>query len=231
MSKSIYDAESKIWRGPIIPSIYNESASLGQIVLSILKKNPSSISQISADTGVELTCYEMRVRTIRIAMKLNELGYKKGDIAGVLALNSENLAPLVFACFTLGIGMNFLAPNANKKDIVHMWGIVRPKFIFCDPRFLEVIKEGLNDLKLSSPIMTLVESVQGHQFIGDMVVANGGEEDYCPPNLEKLDEVIGIILCSSGTTGLQKAVCLSQKQLICQMVPFWWVFSGYTPHI
>jgi 4-coumarate--CoA ligase len=243
MFVSIFDPERKVWRGPDQKCVYNPEANLGHIILTVLKKTPSQITQISADSGVEVTCREMWIRTVRIAIKLDEMGFKKGDIVGVIALNSEHLAPLVFACFTLGIGMNFMAPNFNLDDIIHMWKTTTPKLVVCDFNFVGMVEKALENLKLSSPIMTLLEKFEGHGFIEDFLMTpQKNENDFKAPNLGNSEHVIGIILCSSGSTGrllfiasklnyfmklcniigLPKAVTISQKQIICQMTPFWY---------
>lgn len=41
------------------------------------------------------------------------------------------------------------------------------------------------------------------------------------PDLGDTDEVLGVIICSSGTTGLPKAVTISQKRITTLMIPFW----------
>lgn len=221
MFETNFEPETKTWSGPAIQNVYNPDANLGQIILAALKKNPNSTTQISADTGVEVTCYEMWIRTIRIAIKLEKLGYKKGDIVGVIALNSELLAPLVFACFTLGIGLNFLAPNATVDDIVHMWGITAPTLVFCDYNFIGIVEDALKILKVSPSIITLLDRHKNYRHIEDLLEPQENEKKFTPPNFGNLEEVIGIILCSSGSTGLPKPVLISQKQITSQMIPFW----------
>ncbi|KAG5669220.1 hypothetical protein PVAND_017112 [Polypedilum vanderplanki] len=98
---------------------FNPDQNLGQLILRILKISPESVTQISADTKVSVTC---------------------GDVVGIVAANTENLAPAVFACFLLGLPVNPLAPIMIESDIVHMFSKTKPKLILCDENCLKIVQ-------------------------------------------------------------------------------------------
>ena len=144
MSKPTFDPINKIWHGPIVPPIYNPDQNLGQLILKILQQTPEAVTQISADTGVSLTCQKMYDRSIKIAKYLMKIGLKEGDLIGFVAANTENLAPIVFACFALGLPINPLSPIMNEKDIVQMFSMTKPKIIFCDAENVKVVQNAVN---------------------------------------------------------------------------------------
>lgn len=178
MNKSHYDIESKVWSGLDYPVMYDKNVSLGHLILSVLNKTPELITQVSADTNVELTCYEMRLRAIRIAKSLSQLGYKKGDIVGVMAKSTENLAPLVFALFTLGLPINSLAPTFTKSDVIQLFATTRPSLIFCDSDLMNIMQSAIDEIGIGSNIYTLISKIDGYKFVGDLMMERPNDDYF-----------------------------------------------------
>ena len=163
MSKATYDPVNKIWRGPKVPPIYNPDQNLGQLILKVLQQTPDLVTQISADTGVSVTCQQMYDRSIKIAKYLIKCGMKESDCIGFMAGNTENLAPVVFACFTLGLPINPLSPIMNEKDIIQMFSMTKPKMIFCDAENVNVVKNAVDEMKSEAKILTVMDKVDGYE--------------------------------------------------------------------
>lgn len=164
-----FDSEAKVWSGQKHDPIYNTNASLGYLILNVLRNTPDRITQVSDDTNVEITCNEMRMRSIKIANHLMITGLKQGDIVGVMATNSENLAPVVFACLTLGLPLNFLAPVMIESDVTYMFTKTEPKIIFCDANVVKVVQNSVALMTTKAKIYTLMEKVQGCQFVDEIL--------------------------------------------------------------
>lgn len=45
--ESSFDAEKKIWSGRKVKQIYNSKLSIGELIRSILQRNPKKIGQVS----------------------------------------------------------------------------------------------------------------------------------------------------------------------------------------
>lgn len=175
MSKTTYDVCSKIWRGPTIKPIYNPDQNLGHLILQLFQQTPKLVTQISAETNVSLTCEEMYKRTIKIAKFLLNSGLKEGDIVGLVTANTENLAPVVFACFTLGLPINPLSPIMNEKDIEQMFGKIKPKMIFCDASNLKVVQNSINELNSDAKILTVMDKINGYGCVCEILEEMKGE--------------------------------------------------------
>lgn len=54
---------------------------------------------------------EIRMKTIRAAEHLHNMGYGKNDIIGIVARNHHHLAPIVFASFAIAAPVNPMDPD------------------------------------------------------------------------------------------------------------------------
>lgn len=166
---SFYDSAEKIWSGPSLPSIYNTEASIGYLTLSNLKTTPDRVVEVFHETGVEVKGKDMYERSIKIFKYLHAMGLSQNDVAGFLAVSSENLFPTVIACLTYGLPINALSDLMKPDDLVYMWSITKPKVIFCDTAYLPMVKEAVEIMKNGCKIITLSAKVEGYQFIGTIV--------------------------------------------------------------
>lgn len=178
MYKTNYDASTKIWHGIEKSPIFHQNMSVGQAVLYALSQRPEHIAQISEESGVSVTNWEMQTRIVRLAMNLYKLGFKKGHMIAIACKNSENLAPAVFACTLIGAPVNTLDPTFAKRDMAHMFWITKPKLVFCDYDNISVIQEALIEHNLDSKIITLIQRVQGFDFIGDLLLEVENELNF-----------------------------------------------------
>lgn len=169
MSKMNFDSINKIWSNRKLPTIYNSNVSVGYLILNILQNSPDEITQISCDSGIELTCRQMYQKTVNIATYLQEIDCKPGDIVGFLALNSDNLVPSVFACLTLGLPVHTLPPVLSETEIILYYSITKPKLILCDADLVKKVENVVKELPIASEIFTVDRKVDGFKFIGDIM--------------------------------------------------------------
>lgn len=95
--------------------MYNSNISVGQALLSILRRFPTKVVQISDDSGDKMNAKEMEIKSIRVAMHLANMGYRQNDVIGVMAKNDKNLSPLVIGILTLGASINPLDASFTKS--------------------------------------------------------------------------------------------------------------------
>ncbi|XP_055594087.1 probable 4-coumarate--CoA ligase 1 [Uranotaenia lowii] len=221
---TFYDETTKIWKGVEEPCPFDPNQSLGKLILNSLAKTPSKITQISADIGVEVTCAELRLQAIRIAQNLTKMGYRMDDVFTIVANNGPLVAPVVFACFALGIPFNSLDPKFTRTDFAHMLGLVQPKVLFCDRETLDELLEALKMVELKPLIVLFGDRVQGFVHAEDLTKPTGVEESFEPTPIEDPSNHLAAIVCSSGTTGPSKGVCLSHSTCIANLGIFYECF-------
>jgi 4-coumarate--CoA ligase len=173
-----YDRGNKVWSGPKYDPIYNTNVSLGYLILNVLKKTPELVTQMSADTNIEITCHEMRQRIMKISTQLAASGLQQGDVVGIMASNSENLASIVFACFTLGLPINPLAPVMVEIDVIQMYSKTKPKIIVCDSSVVQTVQSAVDKIKIRPVIYTLMKRVDGYKFVDDLLDVDFDEKNF-----------------------------------------------------
>ncbi|XP_055531328.1 probable 4-coumarate--CoA ligase 1 [Wyeomyia smithii] len=210
-----FDPETKVWSGFEQPPLLNPEASLGQVLMALLKRTPTKVIQIDADTGLQMTCAEMQRRAVRAVQNMEAAGYRKGDMVAMVCTNSENLTPLVLAVLILGMPVNFLAPNYGLDDLIHMMKITQPKLVFCDADNLETVRKAIRQTGLPGAELYALECESPDvRKAEDLLRETGYEQMFFPPYLGDSRKTLAVVLCSSGTTGLAKGVCVSHAHLI-----------------
>lgn len=210
-----YDASSRIWLGPVEPSIFNPEANLGQVILNLLSRTPDKVVQINADTGYGMSCAEMKRRIIRVALNLGRLGFQKGDMVTLVCTNTDNVVPVYVGCVVMGLAVNPLAPVFNREDLAHMMRMTQSKIVFCDENNREVVEAAAREAIRMNPRIYVMGDGSGNvSSIEELLGHVEGEESFVAPYLGDSKSLMAVVLCSSGTTGQPKGVCLSHAHLI-----------------
>lgn len=178
MYQSNFDSSIRLWSGPNLRGILNPNISIGQAMLWAMQRCPNNIAQISHDSGIEVTFADMRIRTIRAAQNIQKLGFVEDDVFAIIARNSENLAPIVFAAMSIGCPVNTLDPSFTVFEVEHMFKITQPKLIFCDSDKLPVVQESLAALNLDAIIYTFDEETEYSRPVEDLLTETGEEESF-----------------------------------------------------
>ncbi|XP_065074956.1 uncharacterized protein LOC135698756 [Ochlerotatus camptorhynchus] len=212
---TFYDPSTKMWSGNQTPPLYNPNQSLGAFVLSVLNRTPQQIAQINADTGARVTCAEMRLRTIRVAQNLTRMGYTRDNTFTMAVRNGETVAPVLFACFALGIPVNTLDASFKRDDLSHMLQTVRSQVVFCDLETWPEMKIALEMVKLDPVVFIFGDGkVEGCKHVDELLIGTGTEDEFIPEHFADAATRMAVIVCSSGTTGRPKGVCLSHSNCI-----------------
>uniref|UniRef100_A0A182R0G8 AMP-dependent synthetase/ligase domain-containing protein n=1 Tax=Anopheles farauti TaxID=69004 RepID=A0A182R0G8_9DIPT len=219
--QSVYDAERQLWYGERLPGVWNPAAGIGRIVLDSLARCPNKVIQINADTGRKTTCAEMRLRIVRVAIRLRQLGFKRGDFVSLACGNGEDVVPIFIGCWVIGLAVNPLAPVFAREDFAHMMKQTQSQLVFCDPANRAVVMEAVRDAiraKDDVRVFVMGPAEGGARSVEELLQPVEGEDDYRPEHLGDATKLLAMVLCSSGTTGLPKGVCLSHAFFVDGMV-------------
>lgn len=197
MYHTSFDNVDKIWFGPKLERNFDEHVSIGRVVLDALAKNShdvgqvsnvnsmnddvkimNSCPQISDNNGITYTNGEIRLMAIRAAQNIVKLGLSKGDVIGFLAPNHHHLVAIVIAALAIGCPINPLDPDFERSEILHMFGITKPKLVICEQGNVQVAKDCLDELQLSALIYTFDAPTVYSCCVDDLLVATHDEDRF-----------------------------------------------------
>jgi len=152
-----------------------------------------------------LTYGELWERIQRLANALRDLGVQGGDCVAVLQTNSHHFVEAYYA--TAHLGAVFLPVNyrAKQPELEYMLATASPKVVLVGDRYLDAIVE-VHPRLAGPPTLVAIESPQpGMPHIDELMAHAAPELD--PPEVD--DEDTTILMYTSGTTALPKAVLLT----------------------
>ncbi|GLV41651.1 uncharacterized protein CBL_06880 [Carabus blaptoides fortunei] len=215
-----------------IPSshIRNVTSGFGETIFEQMKQNAAQIAQIDSTSGLNETYSSLLSRCKCTAQSMQAQGLIEDDVIALCSYNNmDYVVPLVAAWFT-GVRMSPLDPAAPLSEILRCLTLTRPKLVFCDAESEQLIDSALQVLDLQCGIVTFGEMAK-HTPFSDYLIAHSTEFKPLRP---KHSKETACIMFSSGTTGLPKAVCVTQcsllevtrQMLVCNVVltvtsPYW----------
>ncbi|CRK97983.1 CLUMA_CG011355, isoform A [Clunio marinus] len=215
MATGTFNTRSKIWTGDVGAYRYPLDVYLGEKLLEALDETPERILQINHEENSKLTCKDAKLSSIRVAQNLQRLSIKPDDVIGFICRNSGNVIPLIFGCLLIGVPVNPLHVSYTKDKIKHMFGLTRPKLVFCDHDLFETTKEALHEIKNNAMIFTLLKKIPVVPYVNELLVPTGSEYHFKPLKFDKrASEKLVAIVCSSETTGPAKGVCMPHTTIL-----------------
>ncbi|XP_017033130.1 uncharacterized protein [Drosophila kikkawai] len=201
----------RVWRGSPRNSTYHHDTSMGKIIFNTMKTWPKNICQINDIDGMTVTFDQALIWAIRIAQFFKKRGLGHKDVIGIAIKNSTYAMPLGVACFLNATPFHSINTLLDEATTTHVFSITKPSMIFCDGCDIKKIKAAT--IGWSPEIYTLTDHVYGVPSIESLLDPTSTERTYQPEPLKEGGDQTVVILCSSGTTGLPKAVCISNSIL------------------
>ncbi|XP_017070676.1 luciferin 4-monooxygenase-like [Drosophila eugracilis] len=212
-----YDDDLKIWSGGERQSLFSPDLSIGEIIFQEMERHPKHIAQISVTENIELKREELLMNAKRVASYMRQIGLTQDDIVGIMGRYTAHLTAVAYACFFNGTPFHALHNAFEESTIEHLFGITKPRLIFCDGDEHEKVKVATRNLQVK--IVTMRNHPKGSLRIQD-IMTTPVVENFKPIRLKSGNDQTLAILSSSGTTGCSKAVTISNShQIILNTFP------------
>ncbi|HKR61649.1 MAG TPA: 4-coumarate--CoA ligase family protein [Pyrinomonadaceae bacterium] len=199
-----------IYRGPF-PQVTIPELPLTQFVLARAAELADKPALIEGPTGRVITYAQLAHSINQVAANLHQIGFKQGDVFGILSPNVPEYAIVFHAVATLGGINTTINPLYTESEIAHQLKDAGAKFLVTSPLFLEKARAaaaaaGITDL------FVFGEAPGFEPF--DSLLTGAGEVPAVAINPK---EDLVALPYSSGTTGLPKGVMLTHHNLVSNL--------------
>ena len=175
-------------------------------LIPAVERNGSKIALVD---GPYKATYEQNLeRACRLANALgSELGVKRDDRVGILALNSHAFVELYQACFLGGGIINGLNIRLAPKELEFIMQDSGTKVVLTDAMFAPVIEKIRPNLPDLEKVVLIGEGDAAHDVRYEDLLSAGSAN--VPPETDESDPAI--LNYTGGTTGLPKGVLIDQR--------------------
>lgn len=158
-------------------------------------------------------------KSLKVAAFLREIGVQPGDVVSILSPNCIEFPLILCGCLYLGATVNACNPIYTESEIQHVLKLTRPRVVFASNIALKnvlSVASGSCDFIQDIICMGSTTPTRGKVVLFDEIIRNKKlkMEANFQPEPVNITENISLILVSSGTTGLPKAVAITQENIL-----------------
>ena len=196
-----------IHRSPL-PDVSDPDQTLTEYVLAGAAARADKNAFVDGPSGRVLTYGELSARVRQAARGLSDRGFGKGDVFALFCPNCPEYAVAFHGVASLGGINTTINPLYTPKELNRQLSDAGAKLILTVPPFLDKVREGVKGTSVDE-IFVLGEAEGATSFA--TLLDNDGD----PPRVD-IDPGTDLVALpySSGTTGLQKGVMLSHRNLV-----------------
>src|SRR5687767_6628717 len=199
-----------IIKGPY-PDVDIPETALTPLVLRRAAELPDKPALIDGPTGRTITYSQLADSIAIVAYNLQQRGFKKGEVFGILSPNCPDYAIAFHAVATLGGIVTPINPLSTKHEIKHQLKDCSARFLVTIPMFMDKARDAAEEADIEE-IFVFGEAVGATPF-SELLVDNGRAEQV---EIDAREDLVALPY-SSGTTGLPKGVMLTHHNLVANI--------------
>lgn len=193
---------------PEITKTYEDEPSIGQLLIKSLTSAGDKVLMVSGISGEEVTAKEILERSFEVAKSLSALGIKKGDIISLVSENRFEFVYVLFGSYILNVTVSPINLTYSEREMTHALNLSKPKIIFCSPFAAEKTIGVAKSLKYVRKVILFDDENEFGSTVtlfDDFKKLSVNSKEFAPESVDK-GNTVGLILCSSGTTGKHKSL-------------------------
>ncbi|CAO1358050.1 unnamed protein product [Diamesa hyperborea] len=208
-----------LYGGDTEGSINEGCATLGELILSDLKKGEDRVLYVNGLTNKSLNYDKLREQSIVMAKSMFGAGIRENDVIGIVSENRLEFPVIAFAAFYLGAIVSPINITYTERELLHAFELSKPKFIFVSSYGAKRTISTAKKINFVKKVVLLDGKTQDslvisiHDLIKNAEKESFNVEDHVSQEVDIYNQV-SLILCSSGTTGMPKGVQITQANMM-----------------
>ncbi|XP_055587002.1 uncharacterized protein LOC129739546 [Uranotaenia lowii] len=218
MEKQKDDQKYVFYGGPASESVDAGFRSLGELIIKRLRENGNGVGFIDGVSGQTTTFEDVLEQSVRLANRFHRIGIKKNAVVAIMCENRIEIPLIAFATIYMNAIPVLLNPAYTARELEHVLKIIQPRAIFASSAALKTVLEvssrvpkiGMITLIGSkdrpNPKITLLQELFDRNKLKTA--------KFFTPQPVNLKDQVALMVLSSGTTGLPKAVQLTHYNVM-----------------
>ncbi|XP_037937706.1 2-succinylbenzoate--CoA ligase-like [Teleopsis dalmanni] len=221
----VYDEENKIWRSLNYKEHNFANQSLGEAFLkSMLNMPKDKVLELFYDTNEEKSAELIYKEAIVIAMNLQRIGIKPGDVVVLYSMHNPNISVLAFGCYLIGAVVTYFETKFLPEHIDHGLSLVEPTMIIYEEAYRNDIDESLKRCKqVTLKYLISIDSKEFPNIKSELLKPTSVQhmESFRTVKIPYPKETTASLVYTSGSTGFPKAVNLSHAAMLSGIKQWW----------
>ncbi|XP_019931155.3 uncharacterized protein LOC109400142 [Aedes albopictus] len=204
-----HNKEYVLYGGQLKSNIHCGCSSLGALIIQRLKEHGNEVAFIDAVSGRTMTFQQILESSTSVASRMKHYGLGKRSTIGIMSENRLEYSIAAFATIFVGGILIPLNPNYTPTEFQHVLNLIKPQSIFTSARACGTLKSAMSGDSSIKFIVSFDNEVDEPCMkpFGEFLKSGTRESIIPDPVILKND--VAIMVHSSGTTGLPKAVQLT----------------------
>nr|XP_019931251.2 4-coumarate--CoA ligase 1-like [Aedes albopictus] len=204
-----HSEEYIFYGGQLKSNIHCGCSSLGALIIQRLKEHGNEVAFIDAVSGRTMTFQQILKCSMSVASRMKHYGLGKASIIGIMSENRLEYSIAAFATIFVGGILIPLNPSYTPTELKHVLNLTKPQTIFTSTRACGTLKSAMSGDSSIKFIVSFDNEVDEPSVkpFGEFLKSDTRESIIPDPVILKND--VAIMVLSSGTTGLPKAVQLT----------------------
>ena len=193
--------------------------SLYHHVFSQSDKHGTKVAIVDGVTGREYSYNELHESVVNFSSGLNRLGFEKGDVLALCALNCPQYATIFFGVLASGGVVTTCNPAYTAEELAYQFKNSGAKYVATMAAFQPSVKKAADMVGIGTIIMIDDHPVKEHGYVSYQSLVTDSGSRFVEHKVDAKND-IAVLPYSSGTTGLPKGVMLTHHNLVANTCQF-----------
>ena len=198
------------------PDVTIPECSLYDHVFSKVDQYGQKVAIVDGVTGREYSYSQLHNSVTSFSSGLNRLGFQKGDVIALCALNCPQYAIMFFGVLGSGGVVTTCNPTYTAEELAYQFKDSGAKNVATMAAFLPSVKKAADMAGIGTIIVIDDHSMKDHGYVSYQSLVTDSGSRFVTQKVDAKNDV-AVLPYSSGTTGLPKGVMLTHHNLVANI--------------